>query len=172
MSRTYCIADHGPVVHQHKDGRRGQWKPTGPIVVVMVDAPARSSKRAREDKRDDFGTNISARLFVGLNVGQTPTYKVEDVVRATRDYRKSHHETVDSSFIAQSGLYTDQKSGEIVDENSVQVVIFDVSDTPEAVFEHQAEELAQFLRKKFEQQTVLVELQNHGEVKKFFMVSE
>lgn len=104
---------------------------------------------------------LTARLFVGLNVGQKPTYSVEDAVKLTREIRTRQGALPDASFLAQRGLFTDEKTREIVDENSVQIVVFDFSGDQE-FFEAQIEELAEELAQKFQQQVIYVEMQKAG----------
>lgn len=168
MSHRKHIAEHGPVSRRLSNGRQFDWSPQGPIVVIVVDERGRGA-REPAGHREDFGAGgLTARLFVGLFVGDKLTYTVDNVIEATRDYRASHGQSVDSSFIAQKGLYTGRTG--VVQEDSVQVIVFDVSGASEATFEQQMEGLAKTLRAKFDQDAVYVEMQQSGTVLKFFSI--
>lgn len=148
------------------------WEPRGPIVVILIPTtrPSRGAKSAKEDRIESWGEGgLTARLFVGLNVGDVPTYTIDNVVAETRDFRLSRKQSPDSSFIAQKGLYTD-RTGHLVDENSVQIIIFADPSLQMAAFREQMEALAKHLRRKFDQNSVIVELQDRGIVQQVFAV--
>ncbi len=111
---------------------------------------------------------LTARLFVGLNVGQVPTHTIDEVVRLTRAIRTEQGSPPDASFLAQRGLFTDERTKEIVEENSVQVVIFEFGrerEPPERRqqrFEAEMEELGEKLARALDQQVIYVELQRAG----------
>jgi len=169
MSCQYCIAHHGPVVHKLKSGREMAWEPRGALIVIFAPAPS-SGRGAREDRIEDWGNGgLTARLFVGLSVGQQPTYGLNDVVTATRDFRLARKQPADASFIAQKGIYTD-KRGEQVTENSVQIIIFASPGTTLSQLQEQMAALAKNLRRKFDQDQIIVELQERGVVQQVFAV--
>ena len=147
------------------------WTPKGPIIVIFAPSNAsRSSRGAKEDRVSDWGNGgVTARLFVGLNVGQKPMYKVDDVVTETRDFRLARKQPADASFIAQKGVYTD-RAGDLVTENSVQIIVFASPDTSLPDFREQMTELAKHLRRKFDQDSIIVELQDRGIVQNVFAV--
>jgi hypothetical protein len=93
---------------------------------------------------------FTARLFVGLNVGDAPTYSIEDVVRLVRQIRTRQGAPPDASFLAQRGLFTGA-GGRVIEEDSVQVVIFNFGQD-EQLFEREMEDLAQELTERLRQQ--------------------
>lgn len=103
---------------------------------------------------------LTARLFVGLSVGQRKAWTVEDVITITQKVRTRQGADPDASFLLQRGLYTD-RANEIVREDSVQVVIFDFS-SKQTTFEKQMGDLAERLIKALKQETIYVELQKAG----------
>ena len=109
---------------------------------------------------------------MGLNVGETPTYTVEDVVHATRDIRREQGKLPDATFIAQKGLYTEPeyRGAHLIEENSVQIIIFDIDGSSLDVFAANVVQLAAALRKKFDQDSVIVEIQNAGVSQKLINV--
>ena len=138
--------------------RRARFEPRGPVYAVGDVSRAGLRKNPRE--RIDVVPR-AARLFVGLNVGQDPKYTVDDVVRITKRVRKEQGELPDSSFLLQRGLFTDEVTAATVEENSVQVVIFNF-DEDEAKFEDEMGALAETLARELQQQVVYVEMQRRG----------
>ena len=115
------------------------------------------------------GTGLSARIFIGLSVGDTPTYTIDDVVKATVAIRKRQGSLPDASFLAQRGVYT--QAGSTVEENSVQIIIIDMQGDTKQVFTSQVVELAKELREDFKQESVIVEVQKRGVVVDVFSVT-
>jgi len=136
--------------------RSVQFNPTGP--VYAVGDPQRLQHNLVEEQEV---IPLTARLFVGLSVGQKGTYTVDDVVRITKRVRQRQGQSPDASFLLQRGIYTDQKS-EIVEEDSVQVVIFAFDAAGKREFQREMVELAEALIKELQQETIYVELQEGG----------
>jgi hypothetical protein len=132
-----------------------EFRPTGKVIEVgeVPQLEANPVKR-------HAATPLTARLFVGLSVGQERAWTVEDVINVTQEVRLRQKEAPDASFLVQRGLYTD-RSSEIVREDSVQVVLFNFGDDM-AVFEAQMVELAEELIDRLRQETIYVELQKNG----------
>lgn len=133
-----------------------QFNPTGPVYAVGDATRLQFNPVEEEDV-----VPLTARLFVGLSVGQKGTYTVDDVVRITKRVRQQQGQSPDSSFLLQKGIYTDQKN-EIVEEDSVQVVIFAFDASGKREFQRQMGELAEVLVKELHQETIYVELQEGG----------
>ena len=78
----------------------------------------------------------------------------------------------DATFIAQKGLYTEpqERGGRLIDENSVQIIIFDTDGSTLEAFGDKIVQLARGLRAKFDQDSVIVELQNAGVSQKVLSV--
>jgi hypothetical protein len=155
-----CYANE--VRHQMSDGSRKSFRPHGPLYLID-DAAAPSKRRsAKEDRIEDWGAGgLAARIFVGLNVGDKPTYTIQQVVKATKEIRRQQGVLPDATFIAQKGLYT-EPSGSIVEESSVQIIIFDSEGSTIEAFGEKVVQLARGLRERFNQDSVIVELQRAG----------
>lgn len=129
--------------------------PKGPVIEVGSTDHAKHNPVERQPV-----VPLTARLFVGLNVGSVPTWSVEDVIRITQRVRLEQKSAPDASFVLQRGLYTD-KSENIVKEDSVQVVVFNFGDA-EDEFEQQMIGLAEALIHELQQEVIYVELQRNG----------
>lgn len=133
---------------------RVQFVPEGPVYAVG------DGRKLQQNAFKRVGAvPLTARLFVGLNVGGTPTYSVDDVVRITRRVREAQGEAPDSSFLLQRGIFTGR--GGVVEEDSVQVIIFDFGGGRDK-FEAEMVELAETLLSELQQETIYVEMQERG----------
>jgi hypothetical protein len=139
----------GEAVHE---GRR--FRPTGPLRVHHAGAVENPVSRVG-------GGGYSARLFVGLNVGQKQTYTEDDVVAIVWRVRKKQKRDASATILAQKGIYEDFR-GERVIEPSVQVILIDMAGTPKKKFVEEMKELAEELRSKMKQETVILEIQRRG----------
>lgn len=131
------------------------FRPTGKVIEVGEVPQVESNPVKRH-----AATPLTARLFVGLSVGQEKAWTVEDVINVTQEVRLRQKEPPDASFLVQRGLYTD-RSSEVVREDSVQVVLFNFGDDPDK-FEAQMVQLAEALVERLQQETIYVELQKAG----------
>lgn len=132
-----------------------EFRPTGKVIEVGEVPQVEENPVKRHTVAP-----LTARLFVGLSVGQDETWTVEDVIGITQEVRLRQKEAPDASFLVQRGLYTD-RSSEVVREDSVQVVLFNFG-TDQAAFEDQMTELAEVLIDRLQQETIYVELQKSG----------
>jgi len=155
----------GEATHTIKHKRR-RFKPYGGVMVIH---DAFDGKTAEEVTRLGSGT-YSARLFVGLSVGQTPKWIVDDVTAKVYDIRKEQGKSPDASILVQRGLYEDF-SGKRVTEESVQVIIIDLSGAEKKAFVEDMKELAEKLRVSLEQEVVILEIQKKGLVTDVFSAS-
>ena len=158
----------GPTTH--KWGKRTRrFTPKGH--VYLVDNKGRLHRTERQNPDERYGSGgLSARIFIGLNVGDKPTYKVQDVVDAVIKIRRSQKVTPDASFLAQTGIYTDDKDHTITEE-SVQVIIIDTVGTPKAVFEKELQDMCEKLAAQFKQERVILEIQERGVVQDVYSVT-
>lgn len=171
--------------HLH-DGRSVRWLPKGPIYVghaagatrvasergfrpsgkTIVGRTSASAKAPSKVERLGGG-GLSARILVGLNVEDKTVWSIEEVVEAFGAIRASQQAPADASFIAQQGTYTQEGLG-LVEEPSVQIIVIDTRGADPDVWERQMRELAFELRRRFEQKSVIVEIQDHGVTKDVF----
>lgn len=118
----------------------------------------------------------AARLFVGFNVEDVPTWTLADLVAIVRRVRAKqeivpgshgHVKTVppDATFYATHGLYTHKsgkRKGETVEEDGAQIVILSIFGESEAQFDANILKLADVIVVEFEQAEVIVEFQVSG----------
>jgi hypothetical protein len=117
------------------------------------------------------GGNIwSARIIVGLSVGQASRYTIDDVIQLVRIKRLEQGKPPDSSFLAMRGVYTGKVGGELVTEDSVQVLLVDIWGTPQAKFRQEMIDLAEYLREQMRQELVILDLQQSGVTQKQYLV--
>jgi hypothetical protein len=104
---------------------------------------------------------LAARIFVGLNVGTETKYTIQDFMQQTLKVRRSQGKRADGSFLGQMGIYEDTK-GRTIEEPSVQIVLLDLGGEEEKVWTREMLALGGHLRRKFHQETVIVEIQQQG----------
>lgn len=137
----------------------GQFRPNGKAVLVGVGAepnPGWSSTKPI----------YAARLFVGFSVGQKPRWKLDDLIRIVTKLRKQQDKQLDSSFLAQKGIYTSRISGDVVVEDGAQVLLLNLDGSKLADFEADMTSLAEGVAKAMKQEEVIVEIQKGGITKK------
>jgi len=142
--------------------RKRRFKPNGKMIVA-----GEASSTAGEDVSRLSGGGYSARLFVGLNVGQTQKWSVEDVTRIVYETRKAQGRSADASILLQQGIYEDF-SGKRVVEPSVQVIIIDLAGATKQTFVADMKDLAERLRVALEQEVIILEIQKKGVVSDVF----
>ncbi len=140
---------------------KGSFEPNGRLFLVNPDG-----YRANPDQWVSEGITLSARLFVGFNVGGKPTWKLEDLIDIVERVRIAQGEKPDSSFIAQRGLYTSERDGSIVREDGAQIIIFAPPGTKMQKLDQQTTELAEIICREMKQEVVIVDLQKNGLSKK------
>jgi hypothetical protein len=157
-------ANTGEVIIRMNDGGARRWKPSGPL--VMSETPPATKSREKEK----LGTGaMAARLFIGLNVEETPTWTPEHVIDLVYKIRKAQGVSGDLSVLAQHGIYEDTKKRRI-DEKSLQVVLLDLAGDPE--FTDKITILAEELRTRLKQERVIVEIQQGGVTKEVFSATD
>jgi len=178
MSSMVVHAHLGETVHRLSDGRVKRFRPHGPTYIIdnkgglhkggeAVLAPRKNPIVERVGGTGE-GTGFSARIFIGLNVGDTPTYTIDDIVKSVVAIRDRQGALPDASFLAQRGVYT--QAGKTVQENSVQIIILDLVGMTKTVFTAQVMELAKEMREDFKQESVIVEIQERGIVQDVFSI--
>jgi hypothetical protein len=165
---VYC----GEAIHVLESGTR-RFRPVGPMLFAGGESGGgllRASEMSAKDAKRLGKGSLSARLFVGLSVGNVARFTIDDVVAATVAFRKKAKKSPDASFIAQRGTYTHGRNGKLVVEDSVQVIILDFSGNKKA-FVADMKKLGEALRKKFEQETVILEIQDRGIVQEVWGIT-
>lgn len=139
-------------------------------------APSRKHKPNFAYKKHSYLTpnnwesedNWAARLFVGFSVDDVPTYDIEDLISIVKRVRQEQVGKPDASFLYQRGIYSHKEAGgKVVTEDGAQVILIKLDpDTTPRQFERQIVDLADEIRESFQQEEVIVEIQNNGLVKK------
>jgi len=153
----------GEVVHKMKDGGVRRFRPKGPMYV------AHDYYKPNPIEHFGSGGTRAARLFIGLNVGETPKWKPEDVMNRIYKIRKKQKASGDMSVLTQLGIYEDSE-GRRIDEESVQVILLDLSDDPN--FVKNILDLADELRGELEQERIIVEIQKGGVVQDVYSATD
>jgi hypothetical protein len=133
-----------------------RFKPKGTVYSFEEGAMPNPSKRIG-------GGSLSARFFVGLNVGRKKAHSVDDIIAIVRKVRKKQKHEADASILAQKGIYED-RSGRLIVEPSVQVILIDFAGTPKATFTREMRALGQTLCDDLRQEKVILEIQKSGVV--------
>lgn len=108
----------------------------------------------------------AARLFVGLNVGDTPTWSIKDVMEIVGAERMAQTGDPSASFVGQRGIFK-HGAGHVVEEDSVQVVVLNLDESVSRDrFEQQMVRLATRLADVLQQELVIVEMQHGGRADK------
>lgn len=140
-----------------------RFRPQGPLTEYEPGAAPNPATRLGSG-------GYAARLFVGLKVGNEERWKTADIIRIVRDVRKEQGKSADASILAQSGIYED-RSGELVVEPSVQVIIIDLVGEKKNTFVGSMKELGERLVKDLEQEAVILEIQRRGIVSDVYTIT-
>jgi hypothetical protein len=151
---TTHLCNAGEALHRRPDGGISRFRPRGKLRLHHEGAIENPSTRLG-------GGGYSARLFVGLNVGQAKRYNENDIVDLVWRTRKRQGRSADASILSQKGIYEDRSGARVV-EPSVQVIIIDFSGQPKKAFTSEMVQLAEVLRKRLKQETVILEVQRRG----------
>src|SRR4029077_457237 len=157
MSKHHCHL--GQTRLQRSNGDHFTFKPRGEVKEINPASKANPVKRRTGDQL------LAARFFVGLNVGDKPTHSFEDVIKAVTDIRKGA-----ASFIAQRGVYAPHV-GPRVEEDSVQILIFNDAGINREAFTDEMIILGEELAAKLKQEEIYLDIQNRGIVEDSFTVT-
>jgi hypothetical protein len=160
---TTHLCNAGEAIHHHPDGHLRRFRPRGKLRLHHEGAIENPSTRLG-------GGGYSARLFVGLNVGQAKRYNENDIVDLVWRTRKRQGRSADASILSQKGIYEDRSGARVV-EPSVQVLILDFSGQPKKAFTAEMIQLGEVLAKRLRQEIVIVEIQKKGVVTDVFSVT-
>lgn len=136
----------------------GSFRPVGPI---MYHGRHDDAFRRRNPRERLPGVTRAGRVIVGFNVGNTPRWQMDDLVSIVRRVREEQVKDPSATFVAQRGLYK-SFGGDIVDEQGAQVAVIDFHNTPRDEFIDQMVSLGEQIAASFEQEVVIVEIQENG----------
>lgn len=131
------------------NGRSCTFWPNGKLYIVG------------EEAQENPKVTWAARLFVGLNVGGKPKWKIDDVVKVVRRIRTAQGHSPNLSFIAQKGIFRSSDTGKVVEEDSVQIIIIGSGES-KAEFGEDMLLLAEEIASALKQEKVVVEIQRNG----------
>ncbi len=145
-----------------KDGKHaGHFRPNGSAIFVGDESVFRRNPETWDNNAEDTPT-LSARIFVGFNVGHVPTYNVDQLIEIVQAVRREQGHKPDSSFIAQKGLYTSKRDGSLVTEDGAQVVIINLAGDDMTTFRNEMMVLAETIAGQMQQEEVILEMQRDG----------
>jgi hypothetical protein len=105
----------------------------------------------------------AARLFIGFNVGDEPTWKMQDVIELVREIRQEQRQSPAASFVFQKGIYAHTgRKDLIVEEDGAQVIVLNLDEIPTREFEQQMKMLGTKLATELKQEEVILDLQRAG----------
>jgi hypothetical protein len=104
----------------------------------------------------------AARIFVGFNVGQAPTWSLGKVMELVKRIRTEQGMPADATFVFQRGFYTHSDGKGLVEEDGAQIIILNTFETPKKKFEQQMRQLADKIAYAMKQEEVIVEFQEGG----------
>lgn len=110
---------------------------------------------------------LSARLFVGLNVGDEERWTVDDVADVVLAARRKQKRSASASFLLQRGIYqprTKRGYAPAVEEKSVQILIFNDDELSRREFGNEMIKLAEVMARKLRQEVIYLDIQRRGVV--------
>ena len=151
----------------HYQAPRGGWGIFHPV--------GRLKRQGAHKNPPSWETDVvyAARLFVGFNVDEHPTYTLDDLVKLVKKVRDAQVGIPDASFIAQRGLYrhtSGRLKGVVVEEDGGQVIIINMASTPKR-FAKEMMNLADIICATFKQESVILEIQKNGIMEKVYGMS-
>lgn len=146
--------NHGPL-HWNSPQGGGWFHPQGGF---FVDGATSFSGKAWTSS-----DTLAARIIVGFNVGDVPTWTLDDLTAIVREIRQQQAGDPSASFVMQRGIYQHRDASKrVVQEDGAQVFIIDTTGLAEAVFEDQMVWLAEQIAGRLQQETVILEIQRNG----------
>ena len=143
-----------------------EFVPRGPIFWIMGPTSLGRGSRGspmRENRLDGRSSKvISARIYVGLNVGDNPKWSVSDVVSVVVSVRLRQIGSAGASILGQRGIYKESRVKKLVVEDSAQVLVMNREGVPVETFVGHMKTLANALRSRLDQDEVLLEIQDKG----------
>ncbi len=157
------MSAHGVNAGEARFPRGRRFRPQGQLREATLGVRATGYKEIapHELARREPLSRLSARFFVGLNVGTETKWTEQDVVDAVVRIRRSQGATPGASIMSQRGIYEDQ-SKRIIDEPSVQIIIIDFDGVDQESFTKEMIALGEELTRALQQETVLLEIQKRG----------
>lgn len=128
----------------------------GPNVNLRF-VPERATLRNPEDWRDTKARQFG-RVIVGFNVGDTPTWTLDDLEREWHEFAATRKFPRDCTIVPQRGAFT-MADGTVVQENGATLTVLNIRDRIDPA--HFANTLMAFgedLADAFKQESVIVQL--------------
>lgn len=110
---------------------------------------------------------LAVRFFVGLNVGDRPYWSTQHVIDLVKEIRREQRgDDYAASFVSQKGFYTHEHGDDVVEEDSMQIIIMNTGGQPRKEFIGEMMQLGEKLAHELEQEEVIVEVQSGGVVER------
>ncbi len=146
---------------------KGAFRPNGKTQFIAVGDDYEPNNK----QRFPGGSGLAGRVFVGFNVGPTPTYSIGFLISIVKKVRAKQSRSPNSTFVAQTGVYQSSKTGETVTEDGAQVIIVDQDNLTPKAFEDEMEFLAETIAREMSQESVMLEIQHRGMSKDMFEIT-
>jgi len=116
----------------------------------------------------EYEKAYSALLIVGLRGNSGVSFSIDEVRSVVRQLRMEQAGDPGASFIMQKGLYLHRDKKQVIEENSVRVIILLLTGETQKEFQDNIFRLGEELARVFDQEEVLVEFQDRGVHEKVF----
>ena len=150
-------ANPGPFSYRGPEGRYGSFRPSGSRIRV--------GRVYQPNSWFSEKPVLAARILVGFNVGEKPTWTLEDVVAIVKSVRTEESKP-DASFVAQRGFYRHKVTNKLVEEDGAQVIIVDILGMSYREFVLEMVWLAKIIARELRQEEVIVDIQKDGVTQK------
>lgn len=115
----------------------------------------------------------SALLIVGLSGQAGEKFSLKRIIEWVKQYRIAQVGDPGSSFVLQKGVYRHRRTGQIIDESSVRIIILNLAENEsEDEFRNNILAMAEALRSDFNQEEVILEYQRRGVTTEVFGITE
>lgn len=115
----------------------------------------------------------SALLIVGLAGQAGEKYTPKEIVEWVKNYRVAQVGDPGASFIFQKGVYRHKRTGKVVDEDSVRVIILNLAENESRdEFRRNILAMSEAIRSDFNQEEVILEFQRRGVTLEVFGITE
>lgn len=181
------LMDIRPVTALNEHGDMVKFKPVGPLIEVG-DASEFYAENTRSNPilEDADAPSQGARIHIGFNVGTEQRWTMTDVIDIIFNVRRAqvakaiksgyakphpHGGDVGASFVARKGLWQPVHSKKAEPEDGAEIMIMNIIHEHKAKFRQDMINLAEVLADDLEQNSVLLEFQEYGVVKRILSIA-
>lgn len=155
--------NYGTTTIQSSDGKVFQFTATGPLRKVILPSQNPGFSQSKKDWRSGkTAQTLSARFFVGCNVGQDRTWTADDVSQQYIKLRTEAQQSPDVSIVTGQGVFSGVDG--VVEEHSIQLIVneFGVGDADIQAVGENFLNIAYNLSLRMLQESVGIEITRNG----------